>query len=148
VLHCELRLGMSRWQLGLSRWRLCAAWGVLGLVCRVGFGKGWWSASFGALGGGSWVAALGCGGCAPSGEILAPAWSELAMVTAMAVTYFLGSIVVRCAHSYTCSLDSGGKPQIQDWAMEARLCLFLVGASPRSRPQSRIGGRWWLSAAV
>jgi hypothetical protein len=37
---------------------LCSV-GVLGLVCRVGFGKGWWSASFGAFGGGLWVAALG-----------------------------------------------------------------------------------------
>jgi hypothetical protein len=49
------------------------------------------------------------------------------MVTAVAVTYFLGSIVVRCAHSCACGLDSRGKPQIQDRAMEALLCLFLVG---------------------
>jgi hypothetical protein len=49
------------------------------------------------------------------------------MMTAVAVTYFLGSIVVGCAHSYACGLDSVGKPQIWDRAMEAWLCLFLVG---------------------
>jgi hypothetical protein len=55
VLLCSLRLG-------LSRWRLCAAWGCSAWWCRAGFGKGWWLASFGELGGGSWAAALGCSG--------------------------------------------------------------------------------------
>jgi hypothetical protein len=114
----------------------CLAW-----WCRVGFGKGWWSASFDDLGAGSWVAALGCSGCAPSGEILAPAWLELAMVTVVAITYFLGSIVVRCAHSCACGLDSGGKPQIRDRAMEARLCVVLVGGIVSESPAARVWGK-------
>jgi hypothetical protein len=35
---------------------------------------------------GSWAVDLGCSCCAPSGEILAPAWPELAMVTPAGVT--------------------------------------------------------------
>jgi hypothetical protein len=49
------------------------------------------------------------------------------MVTAVVVAYFLGSIIVRCAHYCACGLDSGGKPKIRDQAMEALLCLVLVG---------------------
>jgi hypothetical protein len=119
---------------------LCSG-GVLGLVVQCGFGKGWWSASFGAHGGGSWAVDVGCSCCAPSGEILAPAWPELAMVTPAGVTYFLGSIVVRCAHSCTCGLDSGGKPQIRDRAMEALLCLFLVGGIVSESPAVRVWGK-------
>jgi hypothetical protein len=86
------------------------------------------------------VADPGCSCWAPSGEILAPAWPELAMVTAAGVTYFLGSIVVRCAHSCACGLDSGGKPQIRDRAMEALLCLFPVGGIVSESPSVRVWG--------
>jgi hypothetical protein len=63
------------------------------------------------------------------------------MVTAVAVTYFLGSIVVRCAHSCACGLDSKGKPYIQDRAMETRLCLFLVGGITSESPAVRDWGK-------
>jgi hypothetical protein len=59
------------------------------------------------------------------------------MVTPAGVTYFLGSIVVRCVHSCACGLDSGGKPQIWDRAMEALLCLFLVGGIVSESPAVR-----------
>jgi hypothetical protein len=60
------------------------------------------------------------------------------MVTAVAVTYFLGNIVVRCAHSCAYGLDSGGKPLIQDRAMEALLCLVLVGGIISESPAARV----------
>jgi hypothetical protein len=59
------------------------------------------------------------------------------MVTTVAVTYFLGSIIVRCVHSCTCGLYSGGKPWIRDRAMEVLLCLFLVGGIVSESPAVR-----------
>jgi hypothetical protein len=71
------------------------------------------------------------------GEILAPAWPELVMVTAVVVAYFLGSIIVRCAHYCACGHDFEGKPQIRDRAMEALLCLVLVGGIISESPAVR-----------
>jgi hypothetical protein len=65
-------------------------------------------------------------------------WPELAMAAAAVVAYFLGSIVVRCAHY--CGLDSGGKPLIRDRAMEALLCLVLVGGIVSESPAARVSG--------
>jgi hypothetical protein len=62
------------------------------------------------------------------------------MVMTAGITYFLGSIVVRCAHSCAYGLDSGGKPQIRDRAMEALLCLFLVGGIVSESPTVRVWG--------
>jgi hypothetical protein len=66
-------------------------------------------------------------------------WPELAMASAAVVAYFLGSIVVRCAHYCACGLDSGGKPLIRDRAMEA-LCLVLVGGIVSESPAARVLG--------
>jgi hypothetical protein len=63
------------------------------------------------------------------------------MVTATGVTFFHGSIVVRCVYSCACGLDSGGKPQIRDRAMEALLCLFLVGGIVSESPAVRVWGK-------
>jgi hypothetical protein len=60
------------------------------------------------------------------------------MVMAVVVAYFLGSIIVRCAHYYTYGLDSGGKPKIRDRAMEALLCLILVGGIISESPAARV----------
>ena len=49
---------------------------------------------------------------------------ELTVVTPVGVTDFLGSIVMCGAHSSSCGLDSGGKSQIWDRAMEALLFLL------------------------
>jgi hypothetical protein len=46
MLHFRLRLGLFRWQ-------LCAVLMFSAWWCRVGFGKGWWSAGFGTHGVGS-----------------------------------------------------------------------------------------------
>jgi hypothetical protein len=67
-------------------------------------------------------------------------WPELAMAAAAVVAYFLGSIVVRCAHYCACGLDSGGKPLIRDRAMEALLCLVLVGGIVSESPAARVSG--------
>jgi hypothetical protein len=76
-----------------------------------------------------------------SGEILAPVWPELVMVTAAAATCFLGSIAVKCAHSCARGLDSGGKPRIRDRALEALLCLFPVGGIASESPTVRVWER-------
>jgi hypothetical protein len=73
-----------------------------------------------------------------SGEILALAWPEPAMVTAAAATCFLGSIAVRCAHPCACGLESRGKPQTRDRALEALLCLFPVGGIASESPTIRV----------
>jgi hypothetical protein len=62
------------------------------------------------------------------------------MAAAAVVAYFLGSIVVRCAHCCACGLDSGGKPLIRDRAMEALLCLVLVGGIVSESPAARVSG--------
>jgi hypothetical protein len=119
---------------------LCSS-GVLGLVMQSWLQLGmvvgelrrvWW-----------WLVGgrFGCSYCAPSGEILIPTWLELAMVTPAGVTYFIGSIVVRCVHSCACGLDSGGKPQIWDRAMEALLYVFLVGGIVSESPAVRDWGK-------
>ena len=59
------------------------------------------------------------------------------MVTPGGVSEFLGSIVACCARPSPCGLDSGGKPLIRDQAMEALLCLFLVGGIVSESPAAK-----------
>jgi hypothetical protein len=62
------------------------------------------------------------------------------MATVAVVAYFLGSIVVRCAHYCACGLDSRGKTLIRDRAMEALLCLVLVGGIISESHAARVLG--------